>query len=266
MEQKKIKITRETPLRKTRRFKRACFKSAWIVMIMMLLSPIYFLNTAPFRIKVVEISGTQRVGAEEIFRNSNIEIGDNMLMIPVASVRERVGEKQPLIVETEIKRIFPSRVKIIVKERTPFAYVTNGTQYFLIDVEGIVIEKPNGIADPKLFTVYSDGVLSSVVGEKLKYPHSEVFDEMVRNLESAIKGKYSQVRFDQHGIKLYLRDSTYVLLGSGDDLEKKILLIPVIHQRLKAAGEQFEGLNLTNLDVPSFIRSGPVSVATAAGK
>lgn len=206
------------------------------------------------RVKVVEVTGVKRVSAETIYNDSNIEIGQSLVSLPMKDMRENILAKQPLVRDAVIERVIPSKVKIIVKERQPFAYVTNRKQFYLVDAEAVVLEKMDGITDPNLFLVESDSIRHAKVGEKLSFPHSDVFTGMNATLEGYLNGRYSQIRFDQSGIKLFLKDGVYVLLGNGKEINKKLMLVPVIIDKLVESGEQFDGINLEYLDVPSFIK------------
>lgn len=242
-------------LRRKRRIKARALKIVTlfgVFVTVLMFSFVY--KVEAFRVKVVEVAGVERVSAEKIYDDANITIGESLLTLPIGEMRESILEKQPLLKDASIRRIVPSRVKIEVVERRPFAYVTNRRQYYLIDKDGVVLEKAVGRADQNLFLVESDSINHAEVGEKLVFPNSDVFDRMCRTLDDHLEGRYSQVRFDQKGIKLFLRDGTYVLLGKGGEIEKKIMLIPIIIQKLKGAGENFEGLNLEYLEVPSFIK------------
>lgn len=211
-------------------------------------------NVEAFRVKVVEVSGVERVSAEKIYGDSEVVIGDSLINLSTGDMRENILMKQPLVKEAEIKRVIPSKVKIEVRERQPFAYVTNRKQFYLVDREAVVLEKSDGITDPDLFLVESDSIGHAQVGEKLKFPHSDVFMKMSSTLEDYLSGRYSQIRFDQKGIKLFLKDGVYVLLGNGKEINKKLMLVPVIIDKLVQSGEEFEGLNLEYIDVPSFIK------------
>ena len=97
------------------------------------------------------------------------------------------------------------------------------------------------------------------IGERLVFPRYGMLEKMRAVLDKDLKGGYQHVMFDNDGIKIYLKDGTYVLLGDGGDLEKKVLLIPVIVSKLKEQNEKYEGLNLATLEVPSYIKKEGVN-------
>jgi len=245
------------PLRRKRRIRARAFKVIVLVFIFTICLTFAFIyRVDAFRVKIVEVSGVERVSAENIYDNSKVAIGENLISLPVQDMRASILESEPLVKDAAIKRILPSRVKIEVYEREPFAYVTSGRSYYLIDRDRVVLEKSSGIGDESLFRVDSDAIMHAGVGERLGFPNEEIFGDMCELLDEHLKGRYTSVRFDQRGIKLFLKDGVYVLLGNGEDMEKKIMLVPIIIKKLRAAGEKFVGLNLEYLEAPTFIKKG----------
>lgn len=245
----------ETPLRRRKRRRAMLFvKIGFLILFFLFVSSVFVLNVEAFRVKIIEVTGAKRVSAEEIYARSNISIGENIFTLPISSIRDSIVDREPLVKSASVQRIVPSRIRIQIIERQPFAYVTDGKLFYLIDNERVVLEKPNGIADTKLFRINTDSLKRAEVGEQLVFPKNELFERMCNSLEKALKGKYRQVMFNREGIKLFLNDGTYVLLGDGEDIEKKILLVPVIVQRLRELNEKYVGINLTSLEVPSYIK------------
>ena len=245
----------ETTLKRRRRLRARRFARIIVVAFLFVLgSSMFVMNVEAFRVKIIEITGVERVSAEEIYDGSRISIGANLFTLPTGNIRDKILDEQPLVKTAYVRRVLPSRVRIQIYERQPFAYVTDGENYYLVDRERVVLEKPKGISGNVLFRISTDGIQHAEVGEQLSFPRQELFNTVCEALSKALGGLHSQVMFNHRGIKLYLKDGTYVLLGGGKDIEKKIMLVPVIYGKLKERGEKFEGLNLKTLAVPSYIK------------
>jgi cell division protein FtsQ len=245
----------ETTLRRKRRMRmRNYFKVLFLMLFVITVGGIFALNADAFKVKIVEVAGAKRVSAEKIYEGADITIGENMFTIPVGEIRENIIEQYPLVKNATVHRIVPSRVRIKIEERQPFACITDNQKYYIIDNERIVLEKPQGRADGNLFIAVTDGIRHAQIGEKLVFPHYALLARMKSVMDEAMKGKYRHVMFNSQGIKIYLLDGTYILLGDGKDMEKKIMLAPVIINKLKERNEKYEGLNLVTLEVPSYIK------------
>jgi len=248
----------ETTLRRRRRMKvRFYIRMGALAVSIFIIFMIFAMNTEALKVKVVEVTGVKRVSAEKIYNDSKIAVGENLMFIPAREIRKGIIEQYPLVKNAEVHRIFPSKVKIVIHEREPYACVTDGKRFFVIDEERIVIEKAKGMSNKKVFKIITDRIRHAEVGEKLIFPHYKIMRHVKNVLDTNLKDVYAKVMFNKEGIKVYLIDGTYILLGDGSDLEKKIELVPVIVKKLKEMKEDYEGLNLVSLDVPSYIKKGP---------
>ncbi len=247
------KRTIATPQRRLVKRKRTRYLRVFAVLFFFLcMSSIIVLNVDAFKVKVVEITGVKRANAEQMYEDSQISIGENLFTLPVGTIKHSI-ESQPLVKSVSVHRVVPSKVRIKVYERQPFAYITNGRQYYLVDSDMIILEKLSGVSDPRLLRIHSDAVKHADIGQKLVFPYQDILMRMYRTDGANLKKRYGIIRFDHRGIKVILRDGTYVLLGDGSDIEKKLMLVPIVYRKLKEAGEKFEGLNFELLSVPSFI-------------
>jgi cell division septal protein FtsQ len=233
-------------------------KTGAVALSLFIMVGIFAMNAEALKVKVIEVSGVKRMSAEKIYSESNIAVGENLLLIPAREIRDNILEQYPIVKGADVHRILPSKVRIQIHEREPYACVTDGERYFIIDEERVVLEKVKGLGGGGLFKIMTDAMRHAEIGEKLVFPHYTLMEKVKGVLDANLKGLYAKVMFNNRGIKVYLLDGKYVLLGDGKDVEKKIMLIPVIVKKLKELNEKYEGLNLVSLDVPSYIKKGPV--------
>ena len=88
----------------------------------------------------VYCEGCVNTNPVDIITSANIETGGNILLANTGRARRTVAEN-PLIEEVKVRRIFPNKICISVRERTPAAYVMSGAaECAIINGEGIVLE------------------------------------------------------------------------------------------------------------------------------
>ena len=88
----------------------------------------------------VYCEGCVNTKPEDIITSANIETGGNILLANTGRARRTVAEN-PLIEEAKVRRIFPNKICISVRERTPSAYVMSGAaECAIINEEGIILE------------------------------------------------------------------------------------------------------------------------------
>jgi len=93
-----------------------------------------------FAIKAIIIE-SERVGADTVKSLIGIEVGDNILRANLGAARRNLLAL-PWAREVKIKRVFPNRLKVIIKEREPFAIIFIPQRgYFWIDHEGYLLEE-----------------------------------------------------------------------------------------------------------------------------
>jgi cell division protein FtsQ len=87
----------------------------------------------------LEIDGAahaSRPGIEKIFGD---DMGASVYLIPLSERRDAIRDV-PWVREASVARVWPNRVIVRVKERTPIAFVRmNSSRFGLIDVEGVIL-------------------------------------------------------------------------------------------------------------------------------
>jgi len=91
-----------------------------------------------FATEALTIEGTQRLTHEQVARQGQVHVGDNILAINLILVRKRLLA-HPWIAEAEVSREIPDRLIIRVKEHTALAIVDFG-QKFLINHQGRIFK------------------------------------------------------------------------------------------------------------------------------
>lgn len=112
-----------------------------------------------FAARQMKIEGAQRLTSEDVLRQAQIRIGDNILATNLALVRKRLLA-HPWIAEAGVGREIPSRLIIRVKEHQALAIVDVGEK-FLINRQGRIF-KAWSPADPADLPVISGLAVSDL--------------------------------------------------------------------------------------------------------
>ena len=91
----------------------------------------------------VEVTGNHIVSREAVLAPFYKDRGRSVLRIPLDARRGEV-EKINWVQSASIQRILPNRVRIDISERTPIAFVRNGSEIALIDEYGKILDRPRG--------------------------------------------------------------------------------------------------------------------------
>ncbi len=91
----------------------------------------------------IEISGNHIVSREAVLQQFARDRGLSMLRVPL-DARRTALEEISWIESATVQRVLPNRIRVELTERTPIAFVRNGTELALIDSHGVILDRPRG--------------------------------------------------------------------------------------------------------------------------
>ncbi len=90
-----------------------------------------------FRLTAVEVRGIQQTTEKQIIEAGGIQRHSNLLVLPVDKIRAKI-EKLPWIEHAEVRRDWPGRVVITVREREPVAMANVDGALYYMDGKGVI--------------------------------------------------------------------------------------------------------------------------------
>jgi len=91
----------------------------------------------------VELAGNHIVSREAVLQQFARDRGHSVLRIPL-DARRTALEELPWVESASVQRILPNRIRVELSERTPIAFLRNGTELALIDAHGVILDRPRG--------------------------------------------------------------------------------------------------------------------------
>jgi cell division protein FtsQ len=91
----------------------------------------------------VELVGNRIVNREAVLQQFARDRGHSVLAIPLDKRRSAL-EELSWIESASVQRILPNRIRVEITERTPIAFLRNGTELALIDAHGVILDRPHG--------------------------------------------------------------------------------------------------------------------------
>lgn len=172
--------------------------------------------TPVLSVSTVEIDGLATVPEQQVRDKLEIPSGRSMLRIDTDAMAQRVVSI-PKVRSARVQRVFPSKVKVTVVERTPVLFWDSPQGAHLMDADSVefaIDEPPIGV--PKLDTADPGGgdpVTRAAVSVLSVLPAALVIqvDEVVARSIS--------------NISLNLRDGRTVLWGGTNDAERKAAVV-----------------------------------------
>ncbi|MBU0482472.1 MAG: FtsQ-type POTRA domain-containing protein [Proteobacteria bacterium] len=88
-----------------------------------------------FQITAIRIEGCQKTSKSQVLEYSGVDIHTNLLVLDVDEIRTKVESGQ-WIMRAEVRKQWPNRLEISVKEYAPVAMVAIDTKLFYVDRDG----------------------------------------------------------------------------------------------------------------------------------
>lgn len=213
-----------TKRRTRRRFFRTFFKALFTLAIAGLGAwafSEYFVKSPRFALQNVSISGLRVLPQEKIVEAAGLNSALNTLLLDPATITSKVS-KLPYVASCTVRREFPSRVFIDVKERVPSAILLYENHSFEIDSEGRLLRELNPLMPLYLpiITTKEIGALPAE-GERLELPGLLGALQLVEvYYGTALKDKYqlSEIAVEDRSTILMFADNVPYELrwGRGD--------------------------------------------------
>jgi cell division protein FtsQ len=91
----------------------------------------------------IEVKGNRVVSAEAVRQLFIHDRGHSVLLISLDARRSQLQEI-PWVEQASVQRILPNRVRVELTERTPIAFIRNGSELALMDSHGVMLYRPAG--------------------------------------------------------------------------------------------------------------------------
>ncbi|MDI6602756.1 MAG: FtsQ-type POTRA domain-containing protein [Patescibacteria group bacterium] len=131
-----------------------------------------------FQVKVIKISGNQKVATEDLENLLNQKIihpppffwwraSKSIFLVNFGEIRKEILKSLPQIEEIALKRKFPDTILVQVKERKPTAVFCQNATCFFIDKYGIIFEPDVDVTRKDLVTLRKERKEEMSLGEKI---------------------------------------------------------------------------------------------------
>lgn len=185
-------------------------------------------------VKRISVYGMTYYDQGDVIGQSGIKNGDKLYSISPSKTEKRILENCPYVQDVQVKRVFPSKVMIIVDEKTPKWYVELSENRYILDENLTIIEEtmvfdgdvPEGV--PRLVL---PNVRSLMLGEQPEFGKDE--RELKRSLEliyeignSSLKYRMTKVDIESRfNINIEIDGKYSVYMGDESNISEKLLVV-----------------------------------------
>jgi cell division protein FtsQ len=163
------------------------------------------------QIVVIGLSADSPLKSQGVISLSGVKIGEPMARVSGASIKRELSQV-PRIGSVALKRSWPHKVVLVIKERVPVAGVVKGNQFALIDsqgnVYGTVPAPPAGLPVIAVTGDFQTGLKTAM--------------SVITYLPEGIKSQVTHLdSTGTDGLQLTLSSGARVIWGSSEDLALK---------------------------------------------
>jgi len=188
----------------------------------------YFYKSEYFKVKNIDIQGNEHYKDEEVKVLISEVIGANIFEINKKRVEETIVRELDWVKDAELRKIFPDKVIIKLDERKPYLKIAYEDKYFLIDSEGVVLDKieKEDLDEYKDLILVRNVVNYSVdIGEKIAKKNALSCADIYRVFSSQIKSMIKEARLEDNisgDIVFETYDGVEIKFGSSSEIVKKV--------------------------------------------
>jgi cell division protein FtsQ len=136
----------------------------------------------------VHLTGNHYVESAAVLEIFAADRGQSVLRIPLEERRRQV-EAIPWVAQATVRRALPDTLQVDITERTPIAFLREGTGLSLIDINGVILQRP--LRDNFHFPVVT-GIRSDMpLDDREERMH--LFSGFMQGVEAARPGASNQV-------------------------------------------------------------------------
>ena len=209
----------------------------------------YFYNSEYFKVKNIDVEDNTHYKNEEILDLIPGVVGASIFEINKKSVEDTITGGLTWVKRVELSKIFPDRIVVRLVERKPELILVYKADYFLMDSEGVILDK----IDKKNMNNYKDLLLiknavsyNVSVGEKIAKKNALSCIDIYKAFDSEMKSIINEARLEDNisgDIVFETKDGKEIIFGDSSYTVKKIEILKKILE---------EEINFTELDIRSW--------------
>ena len=206
---------------------------------------IIFVSSSYFRLAEIEVEGNTGLSDKEVIEMTGIAEDANILSVGL----DRMCDKLMLdlrIEHAEATRVFPDRIRLVVKERTPLFYAAGGYGFLEIDKKGTVLAVHRSMNRMDVPVLTGCKLSDLYVGDVVSDDDLKQVTDYLTGLSDDIIKQISEINIkDRDRVYAYTSDSIYIDLGPIGRLAEKA---PLTNEFLGAITEDGLAVKSIHLD------------------
>ena len=157
-----------------------CAGALWLARNMVMHDPRFFIQSA----SSIEIQGNVHLTRDELVNIFGEDLERNIFYVSLAQ-RQAQLEQLPWVEHATVMRLLPDRLRVLIVERTPVAFVRQGSRIGLVDASGVLLDMPpHGQGDAHYSFPVVTGIQASDPAST-RAARMKIFEQFTADLDSS---------------------------------------------------------------------------------
>lgn len=155
----------------------------------------FALHSWRFRLRSVndiEVAGEAPNSRAQAMDRMRDMVGRNIFQLSLAERKQEL-EKIPWVETASVSRLWPNHLRVMVKERTPVAFIALGGRIALIDAQGVVMDLPPGVPNNYSFPVITGMNESDPLSTRA--PRMQTYMRLMHELDGDEGGSQAKTQY-----------------------------------------------------------------------
>jgi len=216
----------------------------------------FLYNSSYFKVKSITVTGNEKYSDTEINDMADVAIGLNIFEIDKKNIEDRLLDKLVWLKSINLRKVFPDSVEIIVTERKPYINVVYGGKYYIIDEEGVVLDKVGSTELQNygnLILVKNALKYEPSIGEKVARKNmlscGYIYNLLDPSVKKLIRESYISDDFSED-IIFIMTSEKQIIFGTSDRISDKNVLLVQILAELAEKQISYTTIDLRNVEYP----------------
>lgn len=205
-----------------------------------------YVHQPDFAFGNITVSGSTLLSVDDVAKMSGSGSPFNIFNASIGQLRD-VLQHDIRFQKAEVNYTFPASLHVIVEERKPAVYVANSYHSYLqIDYDGFVMNVTTSIPDASAPVVLGAKCGNVFLGDKIT--NSDVLNilSFLQNIDEEARERIAEISIDDRkDVRILMRGSFPIILGSAADLSAKIDVFKAVFNEIKDKHIKAEYIDLT---------------------
>jgi cell division protein FtsQ len=202
-----------------------------------------------FGLDGVEVTGTRLLTRAEVLQASGLHVGQSMLSVHAEDVRDRI-QALPLVRSARVVRAAPSRLRIVVQERSPSFVLQTLEGRWYLDGEATMLDETTTAA-PGLPTIQIDSELAADPGDRVRARTLEAAVRLWGSLPASLRTGATAIDATSPAGLTLVRSGMTVRFGTLERLGEKLDAIRLVMDRVRRSGSRVVVLDVRSPSRPA---------------